>query len=337
MMNPQEFTVDDYITGEKFEDLCDIDMEKDPNWMQSIKDCPKDIITVFSQTHELVNRVPILAGIPGKKFIVVSQNSDGTFGEDPPARHFDYQWANVDNIIHWFAQNCEVKEPNVTPIPVAVENSYIFPPSVKQDVMHQLTAADIPKEEKTFLCFNIDTNKVDRTAAWRHCWNQPWSLCQKGFNNIGLVKAYMDQMARHWFIVSPDGNGIDCVRTWEALYMGAIPIVKRHVFTEYYAQFLPIAIVDSWDEVTPIWMRKTLAAMQSRSHNWNIIKMSYWRKRISDMVAGAEARKDPVAAALAPQPKKIESLPGWNWNQGDSTSVLVDKINEIIDHINGVA
>ena len=49
------------------------------------------------------------------------------------------------------------------------------------------------------------------------------------------------------FVVCPRGNGLDTHRVWEALYLGAIPIVKK---SEYFAALRgwPVWIVESWDE-----------------------------------------------------------------------------------------
>jgi hypothetical protein len=49
------------------------------------------------------------------------------------------------------------------------------------------------------------------------------------------------------FVVCPRGNGLDTHRVWEALYLGAIPIIKK---SEIFAALegWPVWIVDSWDE-----------------------------------------------------------------------------------------
>lgn len=53
------------------------------------------------------------------------------------------------------------------------------------------------------------------------------------------------------FEASPHGNGLDCFRTWEALALGTIPIVKKSTLDELYRDNdFPVVIVESWDEVT---------------------------------------------------------------------------------------
>jgi hypothetical protein len=54
-------------------------------------------------------------------------------------------------------------------------------------------------------------------------------------------------MRKTMFVPSPAGNGIDCHRTWEALYLGAVPVVLR---SEYFVESdWPVLLVDSWSEL----------------------------------------------------------------------------------------
>ena len=46
---------------------------------------------------------------------------------------------------------------------------------------------------------------------------------------------------KYKFILSPPGAGFDCHRTWEALYLGAIPIVKTSSLDPLYKD-LPVVI-----------------------------------------------------------------------------------------------
>jgi len=63
-------------------------------------------------------------------------------------------------------------------------------------------------------------------------------------------KSYLQELKQYKFCISPEGNGIDCYRTWEALYMRTIPICKRSVMVEEFAKTFPIYIVDDWSELS---------------------------------------------------------------------------------------
>ena len=91
------------------------------------------------------------------------------------------------------------------------------------------------------------------------------------------------------FEVSPRGNGIDCHRTWEALVLKTIPIVKTSRFDPAY-DGLPVAIVEDWDEVTPA-------------------RMMAWREKFQDQIDG------PLPAKLYSQ-YWIEAMRAYGRNRG---------------------
>lgn len=68
---------------------------------------------------------------------------------------------------------------------------------------------------------------------------------EKAMQPMLLYKTY----GEYAFVVSPFGRAMDCYRTWEALVMGAIPIVRRSPLEPMF-KGLPVAIVDDWNEVT---------------------------------------------------------------------------------------
>ena len=69
----------------------------------------------------------------------------------------------------------------------------------------------------------------------------------------------LSNYARHAFVISPHGRGLDCYRTWEALFVGCIVIVKRSPLDGLYRD-LPVVIVDDWREITAAalqgWMQR---------------------------------------------------------------------------------
>ena len=276
-----DIDIEEMITGEKFEEMCDIDAEKDIDFEYKIKNSHKDILTFFTQTHELKNRIPILRKI-NKKFIVVAHNSDGHIQYEKAERSFDYQWKNEKNVIHWFCQNVDVDESNVTPIPIALENTYIFQPEVKQGYMVKLRERNIKKDFKVFICYNPDTNPGERKPPIRMFGNSPWVNHIEGYNNVDLAQKYFDNMVRCQFVLCPDGNGMDTIRLWEALYLGCIPIVKPHVFTRYFAKHLPIVIVDDWKDINVRFLIKKFQEVNGKEYNWDVLRMSYWKKVIEE-------------------------------------------------------
>jgi hypothetical protein len=91
-------------------------------------------------------------------------------------------------------------------------------------------------------------------------------------------------LSRFDYISQNLGNGIDCYRTWEALIMGAVPIVLRTEILPLYED-MPIMIVDKWTEVTRESLRQfQLERLQNFSRDglpWRPkIWLRYWINQI---------------------------------------------------------
>ena len=63
----------------------------------------------------------------------------------------------------------------------------------------------------------------------------------------------MRDIKKSYFVVSPDGNGKDCHKTWESIYMGSIPIVTDSYFARRFKQLgIPIYIIDDWNQFSSL-------------------------------------------------------------------------------------
>jgi hypothetical protein len=87
-------------------------------------------------------------------------------------------------------------------------------------------------------------------------------------------------MASCAFVLSPQGNGIDCHRTWEALCIGCIPIVKSSGINSLFED-MPVWIVNDWTDVTEENMGKVLEDFKTRSFNYDKLTLKYWQSKIN--------------------------------------------------------
>ena len=84
---------------------------------------------------------------------------------------------------------------------------------------------------------------------------------------------------QYQFVISAHGNGLDCHRTWEAIYLGAIVIVKTSSLDNLYEN-LPVVIVKDWDECKnienlKIWKDKYLNKTDKK-YLEKFFKYDYW-------------------------------------------------------------
>lgn len=83
------------------------------------------------------------------------------------------------------------------------------------------------------------------------------------------------------FVLSPPGNGTDCHRTWEALYLGAIPVVLSRAIAPSLVEKFPILAVDKWEDffqLQEIQLREILLSFEGKS--FDALLMSHWEKEM---------------------------------------------------------
>ena len=133
-------------------------------------------------------------------------------------------------------------------IPIGLENWGHLRNGVPRD-FSKMIENGIPtfeKREITLLSsFSISTNVIERKKAFDFLSNYPETLQMEEFTS---PRDYRKLLLNSKFVISPPGNGPDCHRTWEALYLGAVPVVleKYWPFSSYD---LPVILVKNWAEI----------------------------------------------------------------------------------------
>jgi hypothetical protein len=79
--------------------------------------------------------------------------------------------------------------------------------------------------------------------------------------------------------LSPIGHGLDCHRTWEALILGSIPIVKSSPLDSLY-DGLPVLIINDWREISKDLLKDTINKFKQIDFNYDKITSKYWINKI---------------------------------------------------------
>jgi hypothetical protein len=85
--------------------------------------------------------------------------------------------------------------------------------------------------------------------------------------------------SEYQFVLSPHGAGLDCHRTWEALLLGCIPIVKSANINGLFNE-LPVISVNEWSEVNSSFLENAMREIESKSINTEKLLMRYWISEI---------------------------------------------------------
>ena len=106
----------------------------------------------------------------------------------------------------------------------------------------------------------------------------PQNLLVKEYRLISR-KTLWNNMLKYAFIASPHGNGLDCHRTWEALVLGCIPIVKKSPLDGLY-EGLPVLIVNEWSDINEQLLKDKIEEFKNKQFNMDKLKLEYWINKI---------------------------------------------------------
>lgn len=210
-------------------------------------------------------------------YIVVSHNQVHDYSS--PGKYKDF--LDSENLIAWFGQNCDLpyEHPKFIPIPIGLSNRHWEHSRQHADWLAQFKK--MPAKERTTLLYvnvNETTNPKVRTPVLNYF--RTLSFC----SIIPSWKPYpqfLEDLARSKFVLSPHGNGLDCHRTWEALYMGCIPLVKTSTLDRLYKD-LPVLIVERWEDVTPEFLNQQYEKFKQGSYNYEKLFFDYWEHLIRE-------------------------------------------------------
>ena len=136
-----------------------------------------------------------------------------------------------------------------------------------------------------FACGNDTAGIASKT--WAQCVEKSSGVSQY----VASMPAIYHHNSRFRFHLSPEGNGLDCHRTWEALYLGVVPIVKSGPLDPMLAD-TPAWIVDKWADITEISMEQRWRDVTDKWHGRVVERLhfAYWKNRVIAVARGEMER-----------------------------------------------
>lgn len=280
---------EDYVCGTRFQDLADafylesgaVKVHRNPHSFNTVP-------VFYCHTH-LFNRAIARIADFNEKVVLITHNSDGCVRDSRTQTLRDVD-ADVNllpsNVVKWYAQNVDLEEipAKLVPIPIGLENRYCFDYDKAQMLFDTQKRLPIKKQPKMYVNFNINTNRAERIAALNAC-QQIGSACTIRLSQNGDdYQRYLDDIQSHVAVISPPGNGLDCHRTWEALYLGVVPIMKR--IPSIDSMRLPILMISDWEVLkTPEVLTMSIiynSSILEDKEEYTALSMSYWKDRINN-------------------------------------------------------
>jgi len=218
-------------------------------------------------------------------FVLITCMEDSTFPNDYNNNIIN-SITNNKHFKHWFLTNKIVPNNSyLTPIPYGLdywtmkmridENiTYKY-----QDIVLNNLITNSKKIEdripKIYATWNINTTD-GRHGGMRQKLPSiiPSEIIYYQEKQIPMIE-YWQRTSEYAFVVSPFGNGYDCIRTFEALCLGCIVIMKKCFLLELYHD-LPVMFVDNWEDINQEILTNILKEFKTRTFNMEKLKMKYW-------------------------------------------------------------
>ena len=268
----------------------------------------------FSNMHEgdtiyvSTSAIPHFKSIMGKitkRFILVSGDSDEEcaptlFSHNNqmtlPRQIAEFnEFINNPLILHWFAQNCIVHDhPKISPIPIGLDYHTIAntpqhpwgglasPFQQEADLM-TIRENAAPFQDRVidscYANFHFQMNTKYGYERREAIAKIPKELMYYELQPIPRLETWRRQ-SKMAFVVSPHGNGLDCHRTWEALILGCIVIVKKSPLDNLYKD-LPVLILDDWSQLTADLLKQTVNEFAEKTFQYEKLTLKYWKDLIS--------------------------------------------------------
>ncbi len=235
-----KYSVQDYTDARNHRFLFKIHEKGDPSKIF----CKAEYLNHFLQNFSIE-----------QEFDLLTHNSDINVN----AGNYENAKLLQPNLRMWYAQNLNCDHPMMRPLPIGLANPKWE--HGNQQEFQEVQDQNLEKRALVDVSFDLYTNLVER---------------QKCLDLVGLpmrdrlpFKDHLRKLSSSFFCVSPEGNGLDCHRHWEALYLRTVPIVTRSSFTELLQDFgLPVLIIKDWTVFKKLELTPSLYYDMTKNFDW---------------------------------------------------------------------
>jgi len=232
------------------------------NWIYLLEDNYSDLLIFMTKVElleEFYNKIVLFLK---KKFILITHYSDKYAGNFK--KIIDHPM-----LIKWYGINMKIISDKTSAIPIGLESVHFGRTNFDVIKIHENNI----KDKLLYLNFSLKTHRNRK--------NIMNNLLKKGFKQNEKKKwcDYIEDLSKHKFCISPRGNGVDCHRHWECLYLGVIPIIEKSPEMKDFED-LPILYVDNYNEINVDYLNQIYEEFQKKKFNMTKLNLKYWDMKI---------------------------------------------------------
>jgi len=153
------------------------------------------------------------------------------------------------------------------PFPIGMQFTY-----GKMDLTRRL---QVGPHDKVVLCALGAETDQRRRPSGKNRQSILATLAMNGIQN-GYTSTYFQDLPSYKFVVSPEGNGVDCHRHYEALMAGCIPIIERNPLVEAKYAGCPILWTDDYSEITPAYLERVYPEMLEKVYDFSRLHIGFY-------------------------------------------------------------
>jgi hypothetical protein len=241
--------------------------------------------SIYVCTDALVNFASNFLPQIKHPFVLVSGDGDTAVSAELLSNKVVDALLRSELLISWFAQNLAVDHPKVKHLPIGLDFHTMWErpgawgisalSSIAQENTLFNTLAAAPAFNDRYMNAYCNWRAVPGWGDRDECYAKiDRSVCLFETGAISRASTWQRQ-SEFMFVVSPEGIGMDCHRTWEAIVLGCVPIVKRSAVTTLFID-LPVLVVNEWEEVNSQTLSSYAGSMGSRTFNYSPVFREYW-------------------------------------------------------------
>jgi hypothetical protein len=181
------------------------------------------------------------------------------------------------SIKRWYGINIEFNDPLFVPVPVGcgTEGGH----STYLEWVAKETQEERYKDKLVYCRVNATGYNEERRILIRQNESNPIFNIVK--HQVGAEEMYRS-MKKHIFSACPAGEGKDCLRTYETIIMGGIPIWSDCPELRHFED-LPVVYTKDWN-LTRQWCETSLDELKNRKTSTDRMRMSYWDEQIKKAI-----------------------------------------------------
>ena len=251
--------------------------------------------SIYVCSDALINFAQFFLDHISQPFVLVSGDSDITIDENLLSNIYIKNMLESDKLICWFAQNLSSRHPKLFQSPIGIDyhthwsNYQEWGGNKSSALAQEASLLEIVSDSKF-----IKDRKFISYSNW-HFFRERGDR-QDCYNEIDKNATFFEpkrvsrlvswrRQAECMFVLSPQGVGMDCHRTWESILLGNIVIAKHSELDNLYKN-LPIILVDSWSDVNKDLLRKSLSEMIHQKFDFSSLFLQHWAAKINQNEKG---------------------------------------------------